>query len=218
MAVRLEAVEQRENHTLSEGIFREGELVHCVAKDAAQVISILREGLKTPHAVGTRTYSNTDNQICMSLLSKRGLPQRFQDTQAASYGHVDDNLKSPYVWMLHVGIVISRERLLAKFPSQVTAIGDFFWSTDFLAYSHYEFDEQRKSVYGIPIVISDDLRYRMVDEVRLTPVDIRNAAITPDMWTGIVVKGASLPAFQKCVEESGVDLPLPIFTPDCVPT
>lgn len=96
------------------------------------------------------------------------------------------------------------------------AVGHFFW--EYLAdddpnADKYRKDIQNRAIFDIPIKQRALLAW-YGNEVRFVPKDI-NSAITPDMWTGIVIDEEDLSLLEKLTEGLSAIPNIPIFSTGC---
>lgn len=187
---------------LREKVFQSGNLV--TGKAIELFDSYVGQGLRTPIALGKNTAGLPDG-ICFALLSTNSLPDRYED--AIHYGPGS-------MFPVHsLGIIVSRERLLAAFPGQVYAVGEGFRSSRHnLDRSKYNYRNGR--VFDIPI--KEDLgRVSFADEVRFYPADPNTAAITEDMWDGITVGTGYLHRLADFLGDAQISRPIPVFSGGC---
>ncbi|MGE5041812.1 MAG: hypothetical protein ACM3IJ_02825 [Candidatus Levyibacteriota bacterium] len=185
--------------------FKPGNLVWGTREGFESLPSLVEMGIVAPVAIGVKTLSR--DVICTAILSKRKDSYKSV-THRGPYPGTSSTSRS-------LGIVISREKALERFPGEVYAVGHTFKSVGLKgamedAQSLYDISRDGK-VFGIPIDVSHPVVYN--EEVRFFPRDPKIFAITPDMWEGVVM---GLEMFNYFSRAGGVKrtLPIPIFTPD----
>lgn len=188
---------------LKERILAPGNLIF--GGSLKDIVSYLQQGIRPASVVG-RESQETPNNLCFSLLSDKPIPARYNDAFHYAPGG------NPGIFTM--GIVVSREGLLERFPDQTFAIGEYFWGReDSDKRRRYNYDARNQTVHGIPIRQPGGLLFR--DEVRVYPNDIQTAAVPPDIWTGIVIKGSYLPHLSVFFSEYECTQQLPILSPRC---
>lgn len=169
--------------------------------------SYIEQGIRPASAVGKWSLGTPDN-LCFALLSDKPLPTRYNDAfhyapGGSSGGHT-------------LGIVVSREGLLATFPKQVYAIGEYFGGYGYgNKRREYQYNPKKKTVFGVPIRQPSFGGFKFCDEVRVYPRDVQTTAVNPDLWTGIVIENFYLHRLPFFVKAFVVEQEIPIFSPRC---
>lgn len=185
----------------AEEVFKPGALVSGRAIELFG--TYIAEGIRPPRAVG-KDYATAPDNVCFALLSSECLPDRYED--AFHYG------PGSALSVHRLAVVVSTEKLLAKFPSQVFAVGEVFRKREYhLRKSRYSIKDN--CVFDIPI--SDICDNAFLDEVRLYPSDVKTATVTKDLWDGIVVDFDYLKRLSVYLKEQEIDRAIPVFTPFC---
>jgi hypothetical protein len=188
---------------IKESVLAPGNLVFgCSLRE---IRSYLEQGIRPASVVGSKSLETPDN-LCFALLSDKPLPARYNE----AFHYAPGGVLGGY----SLGIVVSREGLLAKFPEQTYAIGEYFWRREHSEKrKRYNYDPRNKTVHGIPIKEPWGLLF--ADEVRVYPKDVQSAAVTSDIWTGLIIERfylQHLPIFFKDYE---VTQQLPVLSPRC---
>lgn len=149
----------------------------------AKLQSIIERGITTALAVG-QIYSISSDYVSLAMIPRDG-----NYLTASDYGPKTDQSGRH----LRMGIILSRTELLAKYPSQVTAVGRAFgdplWERSFPTQGTAE---DQVSSYGIPIehprvgVVNphhDEVRVYYPNRDKTLPF----VPLTPDTWAGVVL-------------------------------
>lgn len=198
-----------------------GNLVHGVTIATDQLQSELQKGLLRCAITTARRFTHTF--LAFALLSKEPLPQRYQ--QAHHHGpKIESKVQSQDD--LNFTVVCSREKLLAKFPGQLAAVGPYFWNDYFAnAASQYVLNERDefREVYGIPIgrpleeIVpvhrADAWDDPYGDEVDLYIRRDQDGLIVPQScWSAIIIPEARWPELEK---HAHLLPPVPVFNTTC---
>lgn len=188
------------NSELAEQVFAPGNLVYGGSFRSLE--SYIEKGIRPASAVDRTSIWGIEDCICFALLSELPLPNRYK--KARHFAPNEDRFS------LRVGFVVSCEDLLDTFPDQVYAIGEFFWDRGYREERKlYHYNPRMKTVFGIPIKSLGNNPYP--DEVRVFPKNVQEAAVTKEMWRGLVVARADLIRLRQ-VAVSGM-LEIPVFSP-----
>ncbi|MBI2970922.1 MAG: hypothetical protein HYY37_00720 [Candidatus Aenigmarchaeota archaeon] len=203
-----------------EVILKPGNLVHGTSFTRKNYRTLLEWGLVPPavlEAHGEKTYSLSLDFISFALLSNNELPYRYSRAKHHASKYNDGRGAIP-----DIAIIVDASKLMDAYPGEVFAVGEHFqqyqkaiWGEDALRWA-YNFDEGWTSVFGIPI--REGVWPRYDDEVRLMPRNPLEAAVTPDLWAGIVVQERIyewLSCNDYLLNGSPITFPIPVFSPDC---
>jgi hypothetical protein len=195
-----------------EEIFSPGNLVHGTVRTQTENLeSFLTKGICTGEEINYKGY--TRHLICLSLLNELSLPDRYLNAKHYGPRHEDRYYVADSNRM---AIVVSREKVLKKFPKQTFAVGknfrtmsalDWFWKGKVL---------QNLSVYDIPIRKPvGPHKYVLDDEVRVYPSKVSSdmPVIDPEMFLGLVVLPSTLEFLYPRFNSISFNLELPIFSP-----
>lgn len=188
-----------------ESVLKPGNLVWGVRINETNWGSIAREGIKPASIVENNPGSQ--KEICTGILPRGDIPRnRYHETL-----HHGPKGESPYTHF-QAAIILSRERLLREFPSQVKAVGSIFSIYASAVYSrrenpYYDFDLSNRTVFGIPI---DQREPSYPDEVRICP-GLKEVVLDPYLWEGIVVRRWHCYWLYLDTKDSGQRLNLPVI-------
>lgn len=188
---------------IAERVLAPGNLVFGC--NITNIRSLLEQGIRPASVVGKDSLATPDN-LCFALLSDHPLPERYQGALHYAPGGILGGHT--------LGIIVAREELLKIFPGQVFAIGAFFWERIRAHRLHYQYKPCEKTVFDIPIKVPNT-NFVFSDEVRVYPRDIRQAAVQPSRWTGLIMEKFHYQHLKMFLK--GCELPkgVPILSDKC---
>lgn len=192
---------------LVEKVFQPGNLVHGARLD--DLPSLIHEGIRPGMLYGRMSFAPTE--ICFGMLPVMSLPKRYQ-CYSLHDGPLEDNGPSRD----KAGIIVSKEKLMAAFPKEVLAVGEYFWSEEEEWGRQQLFPGliEQNSILGIPIK-SHWRKYLYPTEVVLSPKQWGEAAVGIELWQGLVLTTNAFLYLNPFSLKKIREFKIPVFSPNC---
>lgn len=173
-----------EQKDIMDRVFAPGNLIWGTTlyrNNEREFANIVTDGIKRAKESDRKEWGLTPGCICLSMLSTAEPDRNYLHAVHSGPKTASDTDK--------VGIVINRQKLLHKYPGQMKAVGNFFFSQNPGVLEYFPRDDRTNTIYSIPIEGLYDEVWN--DEVRLYEKTASGAQgkipiITPDTWEAIV--------------------------------
>lgn len=189
--------------------FRPGDLIHG---DNTSVWTYIDEGISSARSRSVKGRQFGDRMISFAMLGNDTTPADRSNNSMHS-GPAYSGEKLSFMGVGTTAIIIDREKLLARFPHNVSATGSAFKGLPGLERKYdrykegYDNPDNATTVYGIPIdYYNIEIDFYIAnggawdDDVIVYSYDkAQDPILTPDLWSGYVIDGSekSLSRLQR---------------------